>query len=107
MFAGLAIQVEKPLRVGHWITVGPFEGLVSEVTWRATKIRTKQATSSSCRTRSFAKKPSQLLGAHRADAARVEVGVSYGVPPDQVKAALVEAVGNAPLRCQILPRTSW
>ena len=40
-FAGLAIQSEKPFRVGHWIRVGEFEGRVAEVTWRATKLRTK------------------------------------------------------------------
>ena len=37
----MAIQIEKPFRVGHWITVAGFEGAVTEVTWRATKIRTK------------------------------------------------------------------
>ena len=40
-FAGLAIQSEKPFHVGHWIRVGEFEGRVEEVTWRATKLRTK------------------------------------------------------------------
>ena len=41
LFAGLAIQIEKPFRVGHWVTIGGQNGLVSEITWRATKIRTK------------------------------------------------------------------
>ena len=40
-FAGLAIQSEKPFNIGHWITVGDHEGRVAEVTWRATKLRTK------------------------------------------------------------------
>ena len=40
-FAGLAIQIEKPFRVGHWIRVGEREGQVQEVTWRATKLLTK------------------------------------------------------------------
>ena len=26
MFAGLAIQVEKPFRVGHWVRVGELRG---------------------------------------------------------------------------------
>ena len=41
LFAGLAIQIEKPFRVGHWVTIGGIDGIVSEITWRATKIRTK------------------------------------------------------------------
>jgi small-conductance mechanosensitive channel len=40
-FAGLAIQSERPFNVGHWMRVGDFEGRVAEVTWRATKLRTK------------------------------------------------------------------
>src|SRR5688500_17611184 len=40
-FAGLAIQSEKPFRIGDWVRVGEFEGRIAEVTWRATKIRTK------------------------------------------------------------------
>ena len=40
-FPGLAIQIEKPFRVGHWVKIGGQDGLVSEMTWRATKIRTK------------------------------------------------------------------
>ena len=41
LFAGLAIQIEKPFRVGHWISVAGAEGQVQEITWRATKLRTK------------------------------------------------------------------
>jgi small-conductance mechanosensitive channel/CRP-like cAMP-binding protein len=98
MFAGLAIQVEKPFRVGHWITVGPFEGIVSEVTWRATKIRTK-AGNLVALPNSFISKEAITNYSEPASPTRleVEVGVSYGVPPNQVKAALAEALRNAPL----------
>jgi small-conductance mechanosensitive channel len=41
LFSGLAIQIEKPFRVGQWVTIAGTDGLVSEVTWRATKIHTK------------------------------------------------------------------
>ena len=40
-FAGLAIQSERPFHVGQWVKVGDHEGRVAEVTWRATKLRTK------------------------------------------------------------------
>jgi CRP-like cAMP-binding protein len=98
MFAGLAIQVEKPFRVGHWITVGPFEGLVSEVTWRATKIRTKTGNLIVL-PNSFISKEAIINYSEPAVPTRLEVdvGVSYGVPPNQVKVALVEAMANVPL----------
>jgi small-conductance mechanosensitive channel/CRP-like cAMP-binding protein len=98
MFAGLAIQVEKPFRVGHWVSVGSHEGLVSEVTWRATKLRTK-AGNLVVLPNAFIAKEAIVNYSEPAVPTRLEVdvGVSYGVPPNQVKAALVEAVGNAAL----------
>ena len=41
LFAGLAIQIEKPFRVGQWIQISGREGQVQQITWRATKLRTK------------------------------------------------------------------
>jgi small-conductance mechanosensitive channel/CRP-like cAMP-binding protein len=98
MFAGLAIQVEKPFRVGHWVSVGSHEGLVSEVTWRATKLRTK-AGNLVVLPNAFISKEAIVNYSEPAAPTRLEVdvGVSYGVPPNQVKAALLEAVANAPL----------
>ena len=41
LFAGLAIQIEKPFRVGQWVQVAGIDAMVSQITWRATKLRTK------------------------------------------------------------------
>ena len=81
-FAGLAIQSEKPFNIGHWITVGDHEGRVAEVTWRATKLRTK--------TGNFVIVPNNIIG--KAPITNyseptapmrlyVDVGVSYDAPP--------------------------
>jgi small-conductance mechanosensitive channel len=41
VFSGLAINIERPFRAGDWITVGDnASGQVTEVNWRATRIRT-------------------------------------------------------------------
>lgn len=97
-FAGLAIQSEKPFSVGHWIKVGDHEGRVAEVTWRATKLRTKSGNFVVLPNNVVAKEavvnysepavPTRLF---------VEVGASYLVPPNKVKAAIVEAMRNCPL----------
>jgi small-conductance mechanosensitive channel/CRP-like cAMP-binding protein len=92
-FAGLAIQSEKPFHVGHWVRVGDHEGRVTEVTWRATKLRTKSGN--------FVILPNNIVSKeaiinYSEPAAptrlEVEVGASYLVPPNQVKAAILEAV---------------
>jgi small-conductance mechanosensitive channel/CRP-like cAMP-binding protein len=96
-FAGLALQSEKPFHVGHWIRVGDFEGRVSEVTWRATKLRTKAGNFVVVPNNIVSKEaitnysePSPTL---RVD---VEVGASYLASPAVVKAAIGEALANSP-----------
>jgi small-conductance mechanosensitive channel/CRP-like cAMP-binding protein len=92
-FAGLALQSEKPFHVGHWVKVGDFEGRVTEVTWRATKLRTKQGN--------FAILPNNIVAKEAiinfSEPAlplrlEVEVGASYMAPPNKVKAAMMEAL---------------
>jgi small-conductance mechanosensitive channel len=96
-FAGLAIQSEKPFHVGHWIRVGDFEGRVAEVTWRATKLRTKAGN--------FVVVPNNIVSKeaitnYSEPAAptrvEVEVGASYLAAPNTVKAAIREAIANSP-----------
>ena len=98
LFAGLAIQIEKPFRVGHWVKIGDFEGRVQEVTWRATKLLTKAGQFVVVPNSVMSKDPilnhSEPTIPTRID---VEVGASYDVPPNDVKKALHEALDNAPL----------
>ena len=98
LFSGLAIQVEKPFRVGQWIRVGEFEGKVEEVTWRATKLLTK-AGQFVIVPNSTMSKDAILNFSEPTEPTRLEVtvGASYDVPPNVVKQALHEALENAPL----------
>jgi small-conductance mechanosensitive channel len=84
-FAGLAIQSEKPFHVGQWVRVGDHEGRVAEVTWRATKLRTKAGNFVILPNNVVAKEAivnySEPAAPLRLD---VEVGASYLVPPKQV-----------------------
>jgi small-conductance mechanosensitive channel/CRP-like cAMP-binding protein len=95
-FSGLAIQIEKPFHVGQWIRIGEHEGRVEEITWRATKLRTKATNFVIVPNSTIAKEAiinySEPVIPTRLD---VEVGASYDVAPDLVKAALFEALGNA------------
>lgn len=98
LFAGLAIQIEKPFRVGHWIAIGDREGQVQEITWRATKLITKAGQFLIVPNGIIAKEailnyseptvPTRLL---------VEVGISYATPPNDTKAAISEALVQCPL----------
>jgi small-conductance mechanosensitive channel/CRP-like cAMP-binding protein len=96
-FAGLAIQIEKPFRVGHWITVGNFEGTVRQITWRATKIWTKSGNMvilpNSLVAREAINNYSEPVTPTRL---HVEVGVGYQVPPNEARDALMTALKQVP-----------
>ncbi len=98
LFAGLAIQVEKPFRVGHWVNVAGKDGMVSEITWRATKIRTKAGNfvivPNSALARDTITNYSEPIPETLID---LDIGASYDTPPNQVKATILEALKNEPL----------
>ncbi len=98
LFSGLAIQVEKPFRVGHWIRIGDFEGKVQQVTWRATKLLTKAGQYVIVPNSMMSKDPI-LNFSEPTEPTRIEVivGASYDAAPNLVKQALHEALDNSPL----------
>jgi small-conductance mechanosensitive channel/CRP-like cAMP-binding protein len=98
LFSGLAIQIEKPFRVGHWVTIGGIDGLVTEVTWRATKIRTKAGNNVIVPNSVVAKETITKYSEPTRDTRiEIEVGVSYDTPPNAVKAVLLRALRDDPL----------
>lgn len=98
LFAGLAIQIDKPFRVGQWIALGDREGQVQEVTWRATKVRTKNGQLLIIPNSVIAKEPVLNFSEPTVPTLiEVEVGASYDTPPNEVKRAIHEAIANAPL----------
>ncbi len=40
LFAGLAIQAEKPYQIGDWVQLGQFIGQVEGISWKSTKVVT-------------------------------------------------------------------
>ena len=98
LFAGLAIQIEKPFRVGHWVAIAGTEGAVTEVTWRATKIRTKAGNFLIVPNSVVAKETVTNFSEPTQDTRlEVEVGASYETPPNHVKAVIRDALFDEPL----------
>ncbi len=91
-FAGIALAVEKPLRIGDWVLVGGKEGLVTEITWRSTRLRMRDNNLLVIPNSALSKEvvlnfnePSRL---HRKS---IRVGVAYAHSPRVVIPALEEA----------------
>jgi small-conductance mechanosensitive channel len=94
-FAGLALQIDRPFKAGHWIEVGPFQGRVTDITWRATRIRTK--------TGNLVVVPNNIIGkeaitnySEPQSPTRlfIDVGTAYEVPPNVVRDAALAALAG-------------
>jgi small-conductance mechanosensitive channel/CRP-like cAMP-binding protein len=98
LVSGLAIQVEKPFHVGHWISSGSWEGEVVEITWRATKLRTRHGNQVIVPNGELAKAAiinySEPASPTRIE---VEVGTAYNNPPNLVKAVMLGVLDREPL----------
>lgn len=96
-FAGLALQVERPFHVGHWVTAAGHEGRIMEVTWRATKIRTKAGNLVVLPNAEIAKTAitnySEPAAPFRLE---IVVGLGYETPPNAGVAALLAAIRRVP-----------
>ncbi|ADK84918.1 MscS Mechanosensitive ion channel [Desulfarculus baarsii DSM 2075] len=97
VLAGLVIGVERPIAHGNWVNVNGMEGRVVDVTWRRTRIETRDGDFILLPNNVVMKDtvtnytlPSPL---HRV---RVEVGAHYRHPPNQVKAAMIAAARQCP-----------
>jgi small-conductance mechanosensitive channel/CRP-like cAMP-binding protein len=97
VFAGLALQMERPFKVGDWISFGAFEGTVHDVSWRATQFRTRNndlvtIPNSTLSKESFINfsSPSRVSGR------LVEIGLHYRHPPALVKRLLLEVCTQVP-----------
>jgi len=40
IISGIAINIESPFRLGDWIKIDSFEGVVTDITWRSTRVKT-------------------------------------------------------------------
>ena len=96
-FAGLALQMEAPLAIGDWVQIGEHQGKVSQVSWRTVRIVSMEDDEftfpNSLVTRSTLVNFSRPTTAHQCF---VAVRIHYRHPPNQVIAALVDAMRDTP-----------
>ena len=112
VFAGLAIQAQRPFKVGDWIQVDGTDdssiGQVIEINWRATKILTNDRVEIVIPNGMLAKSPiknfTQPTGASRRI---VRIQGPYDKPPHLVEAALLETTRDCPGVLPDPPPTTW
>lgn len=95
LFAGLALQTERSFRVGDWVRFGTNEGVVTDVSWRATRLRTRD--------NDLIVVPNTVMGKDtvvnfsvpsRVHGVVSEVACHYRHPPGLIMEVLEEAAGQ-------------
>jgi small-conductance mechanosensitive channel/CRP-like cAMP-binding protein len=96
VIGGVAIQINRPYKVGDWLQVGERFAEVMEINWRSTRLRTNDTI--------YLDIPNNEMVGHtivnlhyptELHAMRIRVGVEYKNPPSRVKDALFRAASTA------------
>lgn len=97
LFAGLALQLERPFEVGDVVVVDQHTGKIAQVGWRATRIETFRNESITLPNNIIAKAGvknfSRGGGPIGAD---MLLGLAYDVPPNRVKGAVLDTLREIP-----------
>jgi len=97
MLAGLTIHLEKPLKQGDWISAGGHEGQVLDITLRNTRIMTIEHNEVFIPNSKVLSEAvvNYSLPSH-VSVRKLNVGVSYSVPPNKAKNAILEVLSAVP-----------
>ena len=96
-FSGLVLQMEHPFRIGDWISYGSHTGRVVGITWKSTRIVTRDNI--------LIYLPNNELSngilvnysmPDRRVVCRLNIGLEYGVPPNKVSQVILHVVKQHP-----------
>src|SRR5207249_8877652 len=96
IIGGIAIQINRPYKVGDWLKVGDTYGEVREINWRSHRLCTNDDIYLAIPTNEMVSH--EIVNLHyptEVHAMRIRVGVEYKNPPNRVKDALVRAAQSA------------
>lgn len=95
LIAGVALNTERPFEIGHWVTIAGQTGIVVDMTWRATRLRTMGNDYVVIPNASIAKESIVNYSAPtRLHARVISVGVPYSCPPTMVKDVVRRALSE-------------
>jgi len=97
MLAGLTIHLEKPLKQGDWISAGGHEGHVMDITLRSTRIMTIEHNEVFIpNSKVLSEAVVNFSLPNTVQVRKLSVGISYAVPPNRAKNAILEVLTAVP-----------
>ncbi len=94
IFGSIMILVDRPFKVGDWIKASEFEGVVEEIGFRSTRIRTFARTLVNVPNSQLANMVIDNIDARSERRIKMRIGLTYNTTPTQMNAALegIEAI---------------
>ncbi len=97
LVAGLALNTETPFQIGDWVNVGGHTGQVVDMTWRATRLCTKNEDYIIIPNSSISREPiSNYSRPTSVHAQSFIIGASYEAPPRRVRQVLLDTLKTVP-----------
>ena len=96
IIGGIAIQINRPYKLGDWLKVGDIYAEVREINWRSTRLCTNDDIYLDIPNNEMVSH--QIVNLHyptEIHAMRIRVGIDYNVPPNRVKDLLGRAAQSA------------
>ena len=103
LFAGLAIQLERPFQVGDMVNIGEHTGRVIQVGWRATRLETLKHESFTLPNSILSRQPVTNYSREGRVGLDVFVGLAYDIPPGRVKEVALDVVRALPFVLEAPP----
>jgi CRP-like cAMP-binding protein len=96
-FSGLVLQMEHPFSIGDWITYGSHTGRVVGITWKSTRIITRDNVLVYLPNNELSN--NILINYSKPDSrvvCRMHIGLEYGAPPNKVQQVILDVVNQHP-----------
>jgi CRP-like cAMP-binding protein len=96
-FSGLVLQMERPFSLGDWITYGSHTGRVIGITWKSTRIKTRDDVLIYLPNNELSN--GILVNYSKPDrrvVCRINIGLEYGAPPNKVQQVILDVVNQHP-----------
>lgn len=85
-FGSLVVFIDRPFQIGDWVVIGGTEGLIEEVGFRTTRIRTFYNSLVTIPNSTLTATPIDNYGARRWRRYVANLGLTYDTPPERVTA---------------------